>query len=333
MQDLDPSCGGLMPRIERLEAAPALRDDRRETWITRAALRDASLELARSLASARKRLVFLLAANNAETVIALLAAAAAGHAVALIDPSFPDDKLKALLEAYQPELVLGSPELVAKAHDLSGAPGSRTAEAAGVGWIERAEPATAPGIDARLALLLSTSGTTGGQKYVRLSGEAIAFNAGQIAEALRIDEHSVGIGHLPPHYSYGLSIITSHLRAGGRVYLLNDAIISPGFWSKIKAAGGSHFPGVPFHYATLARLGPTLVPDTVKVFTQAGGGLDPRIQAKISRACGAQRGRVFRHVRADRGVAAHDDAAARRFCPQGGLGRNRASGRQARHCR
>ena len=128
---------------------------------------------------------------------------------------------------------------------------------------------------------------------MRLSRDAIVANAGQIAEALAIDERSVGIAHLPMHYSYGLSVVTSHLAAGGRIYLVNNSITSPSFWSKIANVGGSHFPGVPFHYAALARLGASLVPDSVKVFTQAGGALDPRIQAKIHDWATMRDGRFF----------------------------------------
>src|SRR6516164_6057447 len=104
MRDLDPSCGGLLPLIAPLEPRPAICDDRTEMWLTREALRDGSLRLAEQVASDRKRLVFLLSGNNCETVISLLAAAAAGHAVALIDPALPADKLEGLVEAYEPEL-------------------------------------------------------------------------------------------------------------------------------------------------------------------------------------------------------------------------------------
>ena len=94
------------------------------------------------------------------------------------------------------------------------------------------------------------------------------------------------------HYSYGLSVVTSHLTCGGRLCLINDSITSPSFWSKIGNVGGSHFPGVPFHYVALARLGLSLAPDCVKVFTQAGGALDLRVQTKI-RDWAAQRGSQF----------------------------------------
>jgi acyl-CoA synthetase (AMP-forming)/AMP-acid ligase II len=143
-----------------------------------------------------------------------------------------------------------------------------------------------------LQLLLSTSGTTGSQKYVRLSRDAVVANARQIAQALAIDQESVGIAHLPLHYSYGLSVVTSHLVAGARLCLIGDSITSQSFWSKIQNVGGSHFPGVPFHYVALTRLGLGMAPDCVKVFTQAGGALDLRVQTKI-RDWAAQRGGQF----------------------------------------
>ena len=296
MNDLDFSCGGLLPLIAPLEAAPAICDDRSDIWLSRGEVRTASLDLAEKIASERKRLVFLLCGINSETVIGLLAAAAAGQATALIDPSLPTDVLKGLIEAYQPELILGARDFGEKlraAADAGAASGSLETRAGVIEWITRdSGPASVP-IDSALELLLSTSGTTGSRKYVRLSRDAVAANARQIAEALAIDELSVGVAHLPLHYSYGLSIVTSHLAAGGRIYLVNDSLTSPSFWSKIGNVGGSHFPGVPFHYAALARLGAGLVPDSIKVFTQAGGALDLRVQTKIHQWATLRGGQFF----------------------------------------
>jgi acyl-CoA synthetase (AMP-forming)/AMP-acid ligase II len=284
MRDLDPSCGGLLPLIAPLEREPAVRDDRGHVWVAREEIRAATLGLAKIIASERKRLVFLFCGNSRETLIGLLAAAAANHAVALIDPSLAEDKLGALIVAYQPELVPSAPDIGEKLRDLTGALGdchSYESRAGIVEWMARDAASTPVDINPALQLLLSTSGTTGSQKYVRLSRDAVVANARQIAQALEIDERSIGIAHLPLHFSYGLSVVTSHLAVGGRVYLVNDSIASPSFWSKVANVGGSHFPGVPFHYAALARLGASLVPNSVKAFTQAGGALDPRIQAKI----------------------------------------------------
>jgi acyl-coenzyme A synthetase/AMP-(fatty) acid ligase len=284
MKDLDLSCGGLLPLIPRLEASPAVYDDRNNSWLTREELRTASLDLAKAIASEQKRLIFLLCGVNSETIVGLLAGAAAGHATALIDPSVPEQVLKGLIESYQPELIVGQRGSREKLTDLSSRKatvGSAQSRAGVVEWIAWEGDPSRPPIDPTLQLLLSTSGTTGSQKYVRLSRGAVVANARQIAQALAIDEASVGIAHLPLHYSYGLSVVTSHLTSGGRLCLVNDSVTSPSFWSKIENVGGSHFPGVPFHYVALARLGAGLVPESVKVFTQAGGALDLRVQSKI----------------------------------------------------
>ncbi|HTZ68020.1 MAG TPA: AMP-binding protein [Roseiarcus sp.] len=295
MGDLDFSCGGLLPLIEPLEAAPAICDDRGDIWLTREQVRGASLGLAEKIASDRKQLVFLFCGANSETVIGLLAAAAAGHATALLDPSLAGDRLKGLIEAYQPDLILGTRDLCEKLRavaDNSADTRSLKSEGGVIEWIARDAPPSVS-IDPALQLLLSTSGTTGSRKYVRLSRDAILANARQIARALAVGEESVGVAHLPLHYSYGLSILTSHLVVGGRIGLINDSITSPSFWSKIGRVGGTHFPGVPFHYAALARLGAGIVPNSVKVFTQAGGALDLRIQAKIHEWATLRGGQFF----------------------------------------
>jgi acyl-CoA synthetase (AMP-forming)/AMP-acid ligase II len=293
MNDLDLSCGGLLPLISRLEASPAVYDDRNDSWLTREELRTASLDLARAIASENKRLVFLLCGVNSETIVGLLAAAAAGHATALIDPALPEHLMTGLIESYQPELILGARGAVEKLPGIGKANvGSVSSRAGAVEWIMKESGSSFPPIDPALQILLSTSGTTGSQKYVRLSRDAVVANAHQIAQALAIDERSVGIAHLPLHYSYGLSVVTSHLTAGGRLCLINDSITSASFWSKIGNVGGSHFPGVPFHYVALARLGLAMTPDCVKVFTQAGGALDLRVQTKV-REWATQRGSQF----------------------------------------
>ena len=296
MNDLDFSCGGQLPLIAPLEASPTVFDDRNGIWLTREELRAASLDLARKIASERKRLVFLFCGVNSETLIGLLAAAAAGHATALIDPSVSEDVLTGLIQAYQPELVLGARgfgEKLGAVADITGTSGSLDCRAGVVEWITRDDGRSSVAVDPALQLLLSTSGTTGSRKYVRLSRGAVVANARQIAKALSIDDRSVGIAHLPLHYSYGLSVVTSHLAAGGRICLIDDSITSPSFWSKIGDAGGSHFPGVPFHYAALARLGLGMTPDSVKVFTQAGGALDLRIQTKMHGLATERGGQFF----------------------------------------
>ena len=201
----------------RFETSPAVYDDRNDSWLTREELRAASVDLAKSIASEQKRLVFLLCGVNSETIIGLLAAAAAGHATALIDPAVPEHLMTALIEFYQPELILGARGAIEKLPGIGKAANLSPCRSGAVEWIARESGSSFPPIDPALQLLLSTSGTTGSQKYVQLSRDAVTANARQIAQALAIDEQSVGIAHLPLHYSYGLSVVTSHLTTGGRL--------------------------------------------------------------------------------------------------------------------
>src|ERR1700761_1799598 len=136
MKDVDHSCGGLLPLIPPLEPAPAVYDDRSESWLTREELRAASLDLARAIASEHKSLVFLLCGVNSETIIGLLAAAAAGHATALIDPALSEHLMTGLIESYQPELVLGARGAIEKLPDIGkAAAGSTPFSAGAVEWI------------------------------------------------------------------------------------------------------------------------------------------------------------------------------------------------------
>ncbi|MCW3768754.1 non-ribosomal peptide synthetase [Paenarthrobacter sp. PAE-2] len=64
-----------------------------------------------------------------------------------------------------------------------------------------------------LALLLSTSGSTGSPKLVRLSAEAVQANASAIAQYLHLRPGDTAATTLPFSYCYGMSVVNSHLLA------------------------------------------------------------------------------------------------------------------------
>ena len=216
-----------------------------------------------------KSLVFVYAANTAATVAAVLGALNAGHAVALLDAALPAPARSDLTARYRPDIVIDCARVV-----------------------RREAPATALHPD--VALLLSTSGSTGGAKFVRLTLENMAANAAAIARALEIRSDDVAAGHLSLHYSYGLSVLTSHLAMGAETVLTGRGLMDRAFWSAMKAAGATHFPGVPFHYETMLRFGfERLGLDTVRTLTQAGGHLSPDKRAKAHAFMEARGGRFY----------------------------------------
>src|SRR5687768_15281388 len=107
-----------------------------------------------------RRLVLIAAANAVEPVVLYLAALSAGHPV-LLAPGDNPAAVDALVQAYDPDTVHRDGVLShrhAPAHDLH----------------------------PDLAVLLTTSGSTGSPKLVRLSHDNLQSNAASIAEALGI---------------------------------------------------------------------------------------------------------------------------------------------------
>ena len=125
-----------------------------------------------------------------------------------------------------------------------------------------------------LALLLSTSGTTGSPKLVRLSYNNLLSNAFSISEYLGLDSNEIAISSLPMNYSFGLSIINSHLFVGGSVVMTTESITQRGFWDLFKNFKVTSLSGVPYTFDILKkfRLLNAELP-SLKMLTQAGGKL------------------------------------------------------------
>lgn len=134
-----------------------------------------------------------------------------------------------------------------------------------------------------LALLVSTSGSTGSPRLVRQSMRNIYANALSIASYLKIDQRERAIVNLPMSYVYGLSIINSHLLRGATLLLTTKAVTQREFWQFVTQYSASSLAGVPYTWEMLRRLGfmkkhlPAL-----KTLTQAGGKLTPELHQEFA---------------------------------------------------
>ena len=137
-----------------------------------------------------------------------------------------------------------------------------------------------------LALLLSTSGSTGSPKLVRLSYKNIDSNAEAIAQYLGITSADRPITTMPMSYSYGLSIINSHLLEGASIILSEATLMQRSFWEEIKNNNATTFGGVPYIFEMLKKLrfGRMNLP-SLKYITQAGGKLSMEISAEFVDIC------------------------------------------------
>lgn len=131
-----------------------------------------------------------------------------------------------------------------------------------------------PELHPDLRLLLSTSGSTGSPKLVRLSAANLESNAAAIASYLGLTAADVALTTLPLDYCYGLSVLHSHLAVGASVVLDERSVTDPGLWADARARGVTSFAGVPYTFDLLGAAGWPGLPSLRQV-TQAGGRMAP----------------------------------------------------------
>ncbi len=135
-----------------------------------------------------------------------------------------------------------------------------------------------------LALLLTTSGSTGSPKLVRQSYKNIKANTDSIITYLGIDSNERPITTLPMNYTYGLSIINTHLASGATILLTDASLMQKEFWDFLKTEKATSFGGVPYTYEMLDRLRFFRMDlPYLKTMTQAGGKLTPELHEKFAK--------------------------------------------------
>lgn len=135
-----------------------------------------------------------------------------------------------------------------------------------------------------LALLLTTSGSTGSPKFVRQSYRNVLNNAQSIVEYLELDDTERPITTLPMNYTYGLSIINSHLLVGATILVTDRTLIQKEFWRFFKESEATSFGGVPYTYEMLDKLRfYRMNLPALKTMTQAGGKLLPDLHERFAK--------------------------------------------------
>lgn len=228
------------------------------TRIDYAELRDRVTRRGDELGDVR-RLVMIAAGNAVEPIVTYLAALEGGHPVLLVSGDEDEAALAhraSLIARFDPDVV---------AHDGT------------AGWtLDERRTGSRHEFHPDLALLSSTSGSTGSPKLVRLSAENVRSNAAAIAEYLRLSPADRAATTLPLQYCYGLSVVNSHLLTGASLLLTERSVADEEFWNRARTHGVTSFAGVPYTFELLEARGfdggdlPSL-----RYLTQAGGRMTP----------------------------------------------------------
>ena len=217
-------------------------------------------EMAESWASTipPRSLVFLLVQNELGSLVSYVACLNYGIVPLMLSSSIDSSLLEKLKKTYKPSRIFKNGQLIESYDDQIA-------------------------LHNDLALLLTTSGSTGSPKLVRQSYRNIKANCESIVEYLHLDEKERPITTLPMNYTYGLSIINTHLAVGATVLLTDKTLMQREFWTFFNEQGATSFGGVPYTYEMLDRLMffrrklPSL-----RTMTQAGGKITPELHRKFA---------------------------------------------------
>lgn len=237
--------------------------------------------------------VALILNNSTEFVAAYYGVLLAGGVAVLLNPAAKSRDFAAWLSNCAAAFVLSEPDNTGvdaaiatlepaprhwRASGDAAVPFGLTASAA-AGLLVMNEPAAD---DA--ACMLYTSGTTAQPKGVVLSHRNLASNTAAIVEYLGLtcDDSSVTI--LPFYYSYGSSVLHTHLKVGARLVLEKNLVYPHAVVASLARERATGFAGVPSTFALLlsrVKLGEYDL-SSLRYVTQAGGALSPALAQRLS---------------------------------------------------
>lgn len=273
----------------RPEKVVVIQEKRRFSYKDLLEKAEAFAGMLRNAGLARGGRVAILLENSPEYVIAYFGALMAGGVAVPLGQKITGTRLATIMNDCRPA-VLVAPNLLiesfAEIPEVRDArcviPAERLCEGSGPVGDPFCEGLT--GND--LAMLLYTSGTTGEPKGVMLTHRNLTANAESIIEYLGLSDSEKVMVVLPFYYSYGNSLLTTHLMVGASMVLENRFVFPNLVLDRIREEQVTGFAGVPSTFAILlnrSSLRKNTFP-SLRYVTQAGGAMSPKLARDLREA-------------------------------------------------
>ncbi len=241
----------------------------------------------------KRSLIFIICTNTYESIAAYIGALRKRIVPVMINSKIDKELYILLLESYAPEYVVCKCdcELCDEIADL-GFVKLQTSEFSKNDFDYQILK-NPKGIKSQksedLALLLTTSGSTGSPKLVRQTYKNIMSNSEAIAQYLEIESDDKAITTMPMSYTYCLSIIQSHFLKGAAIIANESPMVGiegKAFWTLLKEEEATTFGGVPYIYEILKKLHfERMKLPSIRYITQAGGRLGKELSEEFSAIC------------------------------------------------
>jgi len=219
-------------------------------------------ELEKKLEDKNRNLCFLVAENSPTFIKLYISLVRLNYVIILIDVKINSDNLENLVNDYKPNLILIPKNYILRFKKKILFKYSN--------YLILKHEKSLHKLNKELLIMLPTSGTTGSSKMVMLSKANIYKNSKDIIKYLGLKKYHIALANLPFHYSYGLSILNTHLMCGAKLFLQKNNIISKEFKNLFSKNKINCFYGVPETYEIFKRLD-LKIQKSFKFFAIAGG--------------------------------------------------------------
>lgn len=209
----------------------------------------------------KKKLCFIIVENSYDFIQIYISLIKLDYVLVILDSKVQSSFIKNLINFYKPNFIF-----FPKKYDLN----YKKVKVITPNYLVYENSTFVHNFNKQIQLLLPTSGTTGSLKFVMLTKENMLKNTKDIISYLKLNKKDTTISNLPFHYSYGLSILNTHLSIGGKLIIFKDGIISNSFKNFFKNEQINCFYGVPENYEIIKRLNLNFK-KSFKFFAIAGG--------------------------------------------------------------
>ena len=224
----------------------------------------------------QKSVLLLLCTNNYSTLITYMTCLFTKTVPILLEENIRLNKLKKIITNFKPDYIYTSKKIdfIGKEYLAKNMNNESL--------LYKNKISQKHNLDPKISLLLSSSGSTGSLKFIKISLDNIRHNTKTIIQYLGLTKNDKTIINLPFNYSYGLSLINTHLYVGGKILLCNHSVISRDFWTIFKSFKPTNFNGVPYTYNLIIKLHIKKIDfSCLKFISQAGGKLNKKYLKKL----------------------------------------------------
>jgi long-chain acyl-CoA synthetase len=226
--------------------------------------------------------VAIVSPNTPDSAAVLVGALLAGAVVAPLPAGDPAAKLGRMLTRAKPTAIFAEGRAAATVQELAS-----SARILGKADLDASAPSDATPANVAPhapALVLFTSGSTGEPRGVVLSHENITTNTASILASLPIRETDRIMAVLPFCYSFGASVLFTHVRVGACIVISNQFTFMQRVLEEMRREACTSFAGVPSTFQFLLRRSnlPKMTFPHLRYLQQAGGRLPPNFVRELA---------------------------------------------------